>query len=96
MRLKIIDTMSITVAVSKRSGQPFLQKKVMKDDVSSPDTKNVCLPPDDTKIEKGGQQKWGRGGRYKNICACGDRQRLIIEGPSNGRPEKTLRWMIGL
>ena len=64
MRLKITDTMGITMAVSKRANQPFIQKKeVMKGSVSSPDTKNVYLPPDDTK-KKGGHQKWGRGGRY--------------------------------
>ena len=52
MRLKITDTMGRMVAVSKRASQPFLKKGVMKDGVSSPDTKNMCLRPDDTKNQK--------------------------------------------
>ena len=49
-----------------KTGQPTVstKKRVMKDGVSSPDTKNVCLPPDDTKKEGGAPKKWGRGGRY--------------------------------
>ena len=86
MRLKITNTMSITVVVSKRASQPYIQKKeVMKDGVSSPDTKKMCVYLQ--MIQK--KMMWGD---TIYIRAGGDRQRpIIIEGPSNGRPEKTLR-----
>ena len=65
MRLKITSTMGITVAVSTRAGPIVsIKKKVlMKDDVSSLDTK-MCLSPDDTKNSTKNGTKW----RYKYKC----------------------------
>ena len=59
MRLKITDTLSITVVVSKRAIQRFL-KKIMKDGVSSPDTKIYVYLQ---MIQK-------KGGGYQKISMC--------------------------
>ena len=87
MRLKIIGTMGITVAISTRAGPIVSTKKVlMKEGVSSLDTKKCVYLKMIQKWHKMVIQKKIYGGCY----------RPITKGPSGGRLRKILRWMIGL